>query len=193
VRRNPHNRYRWVFTDGTPYYPLGIGDCVRDEDRSGSPFDDFYVDTRKKTIATYLRTHQQAGVNLFRWSVDNCAFGLYRSISPEGNVNLEREGKWGDELVRQLRSHGLRVYMSIFGFSPPFANAPTPSQLAAVKRYVKYVVDRYGAYVDFWELMNEARASDSWYDEIGRYLRSIDVYHHPLATSFERPTSASSA
>jgi hypothetical protein len=187
VRRSPHNRFRWAFADGSPYYPIGIGDCVRDRNRSGSPFDAFAVDTHRTTLATYLAAHHRAGLNLFRWSVDNCAFGLYRSISPDGNVYLEREGSWGDHLVRELRSHGFRVYMSIFGFDPPFAGGATREQLAAVKRYVKYVVDRYGPYVDYWELMNEARATTDWYMEIARYLRGVDPYRHPIGTSWERP------
>jgi hypothetical protein len=187
--RSPYNRFRWTFADGSPYYPLGIGDCVLDVGRSGSPFDDFNVDATRGPVdvRTYLSAYQAAGVNLFRWSVDNCAFGLYQRIAPEGNVYLEREGDWGDRLVSELRSHGLRVYMSIFGFNPPFVNDPSPEQLNAVERYVKYVVDRYGAYVDFWELMNEAKASAAWYTRIATYLRSVDPYHHPIATSYERP------
>ena len=187
VRRNPDNRFRWTFSDGSPYYPLGIGDCVGDQNRSGSPVDDFYVDTRRTNLASYLTTYHRAGVNLFRWSVDNCAFGLYRSIAPAGNVYLAREGAWGDEFVRALRSHGFRIYMTIFGFSPPFPNNPTPDELAAIHRYVDYVVDRYGAYVDYWELMNEASATKDWYADVGTYLHKIDPYHHPVATSWERP------
>jgi hypothetical protein len=187
VRRNPDNRFRWTFSDGSPYYPLGIGDCVRDDDRSGKPFDDFYLDTHKTTLARYLNAYRAAGVNLFRWSVDNCAFSLYRSITPAGNVYLEREGDWGDELVHALRARGIRVYMTIFGFNPPYATNPTPPELAAIHRYVKYVVDRYGSYVDYWELMNEANASPEWYADVGAYLHAVDPYHHPVATSWERP------
>ena len=134
-------------------------------------------------VGTYLGAYQAAGVNLFRWSVDNCAFNLYQRIAPQGNVYMEREGNWGDRLVRELRSHGFRVYMSIFGFNPPFATDASPEQINAVERYVKYVVDRYGAYVDFWELMNEAQVSTAWYTQIATYLRSVDPYHHPIATS----------
>ncbi len=189
VRHSPYNRFRWIFADGSPYYPLGIGDCVRDSHGSGSPFDHFHVDAIRGTVnvGTYLRTYQRAGVNLFRWSVDNCAFGLYQRIAPQGNIYLEREGRWGDRLVSELRSHVFRVYMTIFGSNPPFAHDASLEEINAVKRYVKYVVDRYGAYVDFWELMNEAQASTAWYTQIAKYLRSVDPYHHPIATSLERP------
>lgn len=195
VRGSPYNRFRWLFADGTPYYPIGIGDCVRDENGSGSPFDDFHIDgdfskdTEERSrvnIKRYLSAYQHAAVNLFRWSVDNCAFGLYRAIAPEDNTYLEREGRWGDQFVRELRGHRFRVYMVIFGFRPPYADTPTTDQIKAIHRYVDYIVARYGAYVDYWELMNEAVASRAWYADVAGYLRKFDPYHHPISTSFER-------
>jgi len=118
--------------------------------------------------------------------VDNCSFSLHRTIDPGGNVYLQREGQWGDELMRQLHRYGFRVYMTIFG-APPFAHASTSSELRAVKRYVQYVVNRYGAYVDFWELMNESQATERWYTEVAAHLHRVDPYGHPISTSWERP------
>jgi hypothetical protein len=197
VRKSRYNRFRWTFSDGSPYYPLGIGDCLLDASPSGSPLDNWGLDGglrrhgdhrgRVVGMRTYMRAYARAKVNLFRWSVDNCSFRLHRTIGQGGNVYLQREGRWGDELVQGLRRHGFRVYMAIFGSNPPFARGGSPLEMAAVRRYVKYVVDRYGAYVDFWELMNEARAADGWYTEVARYLRKVDPYRHPISTSFERP------
>lgn len=220
VRPNPANRFRWVFDDGTSYNPLGIGDCVLDSDEDGSLLDQWGLDGgfrsagehlgRSVDIAAYLEAYRQAGVNLFRWSVDNCAFGLYQSLGPTGNIYLEKEGLAGDTLVRSLRQYGFRTYMVIFGFNPPGSpHAPadgphqsqahdthhsthgaastTPADFDAIKRYVKYVVDRYGAFVDFWELMNESTVSDNWYGEVASYLRAVDPYKHPISTSWEKP------
>ncbi len=190
IRSNPTNPFRWVFADGTSYNPVGIGDCVLDNDHDGSPLNDWGLDGgfrpagqetgRTVDIDAYLKAYSQAGVNLFRWSVDNCSFGLYERISPDGNVYRAKEGVVGDTLVRKLRQYGFRTYMVIFGFNPP-------SDVDAIKRYVNYVVARYGAFVDFWELMNEATASDDWYREVATYLRSIDPYKHPISTSWEKP------
>ena len=189
VLRSPYNRSRWVFSDGSPYYPLGIEDCVGDDDNqsSKSPFVDWGLDGRRVNAETYLSAYQRAGINLFRWSTGNCAIGLYRTIAPGGNVYLTREGAWGDQLVRCLRRHGFCVFSTIFAFHSLFAQQPSAAELEAVKRYVKYVVNRYGAYVDFWELMNEATASTAWYTAVGSYLRSVDPYNHPISTSSERP------
>ena len=56
-----------------------------------------------------------------------------------------------------------------------------------VKRFVKYSVDRWGALVDIWELLNESEPPDEWNEAVSSYLRSIDPYHHPITTSWERP------
>jgi len=207
VRQNPNNPFRWVFDDGSPYHPIGIEDCFNDDDKSGTPFDNMGFDGdfrlqgthdpgRVTDLSTYLKAYSDAGVNLFRWSVDNCAFKLWETIAPEGNRYLVRESQWGDELVQKLRQYGFRIYMTFFGFNPPFPNGSgNPAQMDAVKRYVQYVVDRYGAYVDFWELMNEfpnppATIDDAWYTQVAAYLRSVDPYKHPISTSWQRPDLA---
>jgi hypothetical protein len=197
VRVSRYNRFRFSFANGSPYYPLGIGDCVVDTLKSGSPLDHWgldggfrppgiHTDGRQVSMNAYMRAYQGAGVNLFRWSVNNCSFPIYQTIDPNGNVYLAQAGIWGDQLVQRMRSHGFRIYMTIFN-QPPFAENPSGAQLAAVERYVKYVVDRWGPYVDFWELMNESTASDSWYQQVAGYLHRIDPYHHLISTSYERP------
>ncbi len=202
VRSNPENKRRWVFDNGAPYYPIGIGDCILGVN-GGSPLDNFgfdgeirnssYPEGWRTDIETYLTAYGGAGFNLFRWSVDSCAFGLYKTIDPSGNVYLQPEGLYGDQLVQSLRQHGLRTYMVIFGFFPPFPDGSNnAAQMDAIKRYVKYVVDRYGAYVDFWELMNESpnppiTIADDWYIQVATYLREVDPYKHPISTSWQRP------
>jgi len=201
IRRHPTNPFRLVSDDGSLYAPIGIGDCLLDWDHSGTPFDELGLDggpranggARVTDIDTYLGTYGGAGFNLFRWSIDNCAFRLWDRIEPAGNSYLAREGRWGDELAVKARRHGLRLYLVLFGFNPPFPNdSADPQRMAAVKRYVKYVVDRYGAYADFWELMNEYPTppnaiSEGWYTQVAGYLREVDPYDHLISTSWERP------
>lgn len=201
VRLNPYNKMRWAFDDGSPYYPLGIGDCVGSH-HGQNPFENAGLDGGFKDDAhprgshvsfdDYLAAYNKGGFDLFRWSVDNCAFGLYNKIDPSGNVYKQQEGVWGDQLCQKLRAHGFRIYMTFFGFTPAFPNdSKDPAKMDAVKRYVEYVANRYGAYVDFWELMNEYpnkpnTIDDDWYRQVASYLKSIDPYHHPVSTSWPR-------
>lgn len=205
VRSNPENNLRWVFDDGTPYYPIGIGDCILGPE-GANPLNNFGFDGEMRNdsfpegwrtdMETYFTAYGDAGFNLFRWSLDNCAFGLYESLDPAGNRYRQVEGIYGDQLVQSLRRHGLRTYLVIFGFNPPFTDsADDPSKMDAIRRYVQYVVNRYGAYVDFWELMNEApnlpvTIEDSYYIQMATTLREVDPYDHPISTSWQRPDLA---
>src|SRR5262249_53568554 len=136
--------------------------------------------------STYFNAFGEPGAkfNVFRWGPNNCSFGLYSAISPSGNVYLAEEARQADAMIQAARQNGVRIYQVLFGFSPPFPNGATADQLAAIKRYVKYMSDRYGAYADFWELMNEANVDSTWYSEITAYLRSVDIYGHPISTSW---------
>lgn len=193
VRRSPHNRFRWAFSDGEPYEPIGLQDCTitvyTDNPLTGFGFDGGQGTPPSWTsLDPYLQAYAAAGFNLFRWGPDNCSFRLYDRITPGGNVYSQEGGAYADQLVAALRRHGFRVEFVLFGFEPSFpGGAQDPAKMAAVERYVKYVVDRYGASVDFWELMNEATASDGWYATIAAYLRRIDPYRHPIGTSWSRP------
>lgn len=269
VGTNPLNPYRFVTSNGKPYLPIGYEHSLSDDTGNGTPFDEIgfdggtpsacSADPRCITVRrhdgsvrwsgwvtdlnTELDAFAKGGFNLYRWSVDNASFKLWDKIEPSGNVYLEREGRWGDELVSGLRRHDIRVFMTIFG-APPYldencgprttgtglaaphaaashsasgadrhANSTGPpghhttpghqtggcdaatadgSGLNAVKRYARYVVDRYGAYVDFWELMNEGKgASDVYVNELAAAIRERDPYQHRISTSWERPQLAS--
>jgi len=190
VQRDPYNRFRWTFSNGESYDAIGIQDCTlpiyTDNPLTGFGFDGGQGPPRWTSIEPYLKTFAGAGFDLFRWGPDNCSFGLYDRIDPDGNVYSQQGGAHADQLVASLRRHGFRVELVLFGFKPPFP-AGDAAQLAAVERYVRYAVDRWGAEVDFWELMNEATVSDPWYAAISSYLRRIDPYGHPIGTSYSRP------
>ena len=198
IRQSPVNPYRWVVNTGgsdQPYYPVGINDCVFNRKANINEIDPdgpirFWLDQRIVEKEEYFQIFSQAGVNLFRWGPDNCSVSLYDRIAPEGNFYRETDGKRIDEMLRVAGQNKIKIYQVLFGFNPPFAFSPTADQMSAVKRYLKYMVDRYGALVDFWELMNEARADNAWYTHATAYLRSVDVYQHPISTSLELPQHA---
>jgi len=197
VRESRFNAARWIFSDGTPYYPIGINDCTTAAFGRG-PLNQWSIEggfrqagdhgaSEVVSMAEYMRAYGQA-FDLFRWGPDNCSFPLYATIAPSGNSYSLIGGRMADRLFQALRRHGFRIEMVLFGNRPPFADSDLDSgQRAALQRYLRYVVNRYGAYVDYWELMNEARATTTWYDTALRYLRSIDPYRHPIGTNFSRP------
>jgi hypothetical protein len=195
---------QWVFSDGKPYFPLGLGDCFYpDPSAPGSSpleymgFDGGLYANRPASqgwrvdLDTYLNAHAAAGFNLFRVSNNNCtAFSLFKTVAEAGNIYDAAGSAWTDELVRRLRLKGFRVFFEMSGFSPPFRDesALNPGQKEALRRFARYVVDRWGAYVDFWEMMNEATPKDlGWYDVVSQAIRLRDPYGHLISTSWEAP------
>jgi len=208
LRRNPHNPFRWVFDDGTPFFPVGLQECLGDGSGTGSVLDTMSLEGPFRTDRTdlvplppgplyvrgpssnpqnadvYFRRYSRCGFNLLRFSQRNCSYDLYRDL----DHYLVQEGVMTDELLRKARAYGFRIMYGIFGYQKVFNDHPDDAEgMAKVRRFVKYSVDRWGAYVDFWEFLNEQKAADEWYAQMIPYLRSVDPYHHPITTSWERP------
>jgi hypothetical protein len=217
VRINPANPMRWIFEDGTPYYPIGFQDGIFDNNHNGSAMDSAAMEGPFRLDETGNRPkpppgalfargpsmnpqnydvlfgrHGRAGFNLWRFSPHNFSIPLFdlngdaKSTTP-ARVRWE-EGIMIDEMLRMTNKYGIRNMYGIFGFAPCFNDHPEDAVgMAKVKAIVKYSVDRWGAYTDMWEILNEQKATKEWYDVVVPYLKSIDPYHKPVATSWERP------
>lgn len=207
LRQHPTNPFRFVFDDGSAYFPIGLQDCWGDSSGTGSvlaecsmegPFRTDRQDVElpdgpmfvrgascnPQNADVYFRYFSQCGFNLYRFSPENCSFALNRDL----DEYLVQEGIMTDELLQRARTYGFSIFYGIFGFQKVFNDEPHDEEkMAKVKRFIKYSVDRWGAYVDFWELLNEQKADDNWYAIMVPYLKSLDPYGHPVTTSWERP------
>jgi len=208
LRQHPSNPFRWVHDDGSPFYGVGLQECLGDPAGTGSalaamslegPFRTDRTDLVKlptgplyvrgpamnpQNADVYFRRYARCGFNLFRMSQRNCSYDLYRDL----DHYFVQEGVMTDELLRHVRKQGYRVMYGLFGYQNVFNDHPDDAEaMAKIKRFIKYSVDRWGAYVDIWEFLNEQKAADGWYAQMTPYLRSVDPYRHPITTSWERP------
>jgi hypothetical protein len=56
------------------------------------------------------------------------------------------------------------------------------------EKYLRYVVARYGCYVDIWELFNEdSFAPNDYLAHLAKVIRDADPYDHLITTNYERP------
>jgi hypothetical protein len=202
VRPHPSNPYRWVCDDGTAYFPVGLQTGWADRGATGTFLDGsgmegpFRLDrsnplppgplyvrgpsSNPQNADVYFRHYGRCGFNLLRFSQRNNTPDLYRDL----DHYLVQEAVMTDELLAEARRYGFRVMYGLFGYQKAFTEEPDNAEgMAKVKRFVKYSVDRWGVYVDFWEFLNEQKADARWYDVMTPYLKSIDPYHHPITTS----------
>ncbi len=217
VRINPKNPMRFIFEDGSPYFPIGFQDCIGDDNHNGSALDGsgmegpFRPDPQGRrpkpppgamfargpsmnpqNFDVHFGRHSRAGFDLWRFSPNNCSIKVFADPNDARVISLDHV-RWEqaimvDELLRMTRKYGLRNLYGIFGFTKACNKEPDDEQcMAKAKRIVEYSVDRWGAYVDFWQLLNEQHADDKWYRIMIDYLKSIDPYNKPIATSWQRP------
>ena len=209
VRPDPKHPYRWVFDDGSPYFPLGVQTGAADEWGLGSFLSEASMEGPFRTDRTlpwmtlppgplfargpalnpqnsdvYFRSFSACGFNLFRYSQSNVSPPLYTDL----DHYLPQQAIMTDELLQAARKYGFRIFYGLFGYQPVAGDHPEDAAtMAKLQRFVKYSVDRWGAYVDFWQLLNEQKADARWYELMAPYLRSLDPYQHPITTSWERP------
>ncbi len=208
VRQHPTNPHRWVFDDGSPYFPMGTQDCWGDGSGTGTVLDTISMEgpfrldrnvelpkgpafvrspsNNPQNADVHFRTFSQCGFNLFRFSPRNCSYAVDRDLQEI----LLQEAIMTDELLGCARKYGYRIFYGMLGNQRILEGPPlpdNPGHVERVKRFLKYSVDRWGCMVDFWQLLNEKNAHDDWFDILLPYIRSLDPYDHPISTSWQRP------
>jgi len=208
VRQDPANAMRWVFDDGTPYFPIGFQEGAGDPKGLGTVLalaameGPFRCDRpnlppvppgamfrrgpamNPQNADVQYRRFSRCGFNMLRFSQQNCAYAITPNLD---RINV-MESIMTDDLLRHARKYGMRVFYGLFGYMNVRADHPEDAEaMAKVKRLIQYSVDRWGAYADIWEFLNEQKADAGWYAIHVPYLKSIDPYHHPVTTSWERP------
>ncbi len=170
---------------------MGIADCVKEYPavytgivmtmENGFPLPGFPQTTLFVDLDTYFSAYGNGSGNLrfnvFRWGVRNCSFDLKSSISDSGNFYHAGNGILGDTFVRKVKQYGMKLQMSLF-------NNSTTDVSPGGLRYIQYCMDRYGAFVDLWEVANESGDSDATVTAAANYMKANDPYGHPISHSF---------
>ncbi|HTB83548.1 MAG TPA: Calx-beta domain-containing protein [Candidatus Sulfotelmatobacter sp.] len=198
LRRNPANAYNFI-TDAqsnvfrvfgyqqgwssalSATYPTDISQFNYPVDGNAQP----------TTLEQQLQNAQAAGFNMIRINTQEDAFD---HLSPYGHFNINNTGKNEydlnqgficDELMAAIHRVNFKCLMSFWnapanwvpGSGASITNAGAPTSQAAL-RYHQYIINRFGAYVDIWELCNESTLYQSYIDVIVPYVRTNDPYQH---------------
>lgn len=185
------------------FFPIGIQDTIIDLNKDGNPLNDMgYAkhEIAPKTVEeyNYLNLEEyldiyknEAGMNIFRYGPDNWAPHIWRNLSSFENFAMEIEGNHeGDSIIESARKRDYKIMMSIFAFYPPYTSKESfikKENQRVLTQYLDYVIARYAAVVDVWELTNEALPNLEWQNFISNYIYENDPYKHPITTSLEEP------
>lgn len=183
------------------FIPIGIQDVIGDLNKDGNPLNDMGFATQINPptqvsdynftdLDKYLNVYkEEAGMNIFRYGPDNWAPSIWRDLSNYKNFAMDTSGNHQGDVITSLATEkDYRIMMSIFAFYPPYISEEAiakKSNQKVLTAYLDYVIARYGAVVDIWEITNEAIPSLEWQNFISDYLYDNDPYKHPITTSLE--------
>jgi len=206
LRVSAANSYRFEREDGTPFYPIGIQVCgQKDADLDGPAEGE--GKWRIVSMETFLDAHR-GGANLFRVQLGvgtraGCAREIVTDSGGPYRYNLSALAQL-DETCRLLKKYGFAVIlipfqdMSLWGTDSTtfgtnkdtegWKNIHNREAVEPARCYLRYLVARYAAYTDIWELFNEdSYTPDEWLREMAAYVRNLDPYRHLVTTNYERP------
>lgn len=189
--------------DDSAFSPLGLQDGFIESSRDGNPLNKLGY-ALQKTPPTdpgnyrylpfdeYLEINRnEASMNIFRYGSDNWAPSIWQNLDSPKQFEMDVNGNYqGDYITEEAGKREYRIMMSIFAFYPPHASREAFAKKAnreVLKQYLDYVISRYAASIDIWELANEAVPILEWQNFISDYLFTHDPYKHPITTSLEEP------
>ena len=213
VRISASNPYQ-LYTEGNGqyFYPIGFNDLVNDFYNPATGLSrgqaGFYGDGKldwclgidptpngNADSDQYFGAYAQGKNNFFRWNgqgtVPLWATGQVNVNGSGKNVYSIGNGKLADELAMKLHTYKFKYQMTFLAdptlLLPNFAMTNTAKYQSLLSLH-RYVINRWGAYVDVWELMNEKNPSTAYLDAITTYVRAHDPYQHPITTSYQPAT-----
>ena len=188
IRIHPTNPYRLITdAENKPFHPIGIGGPAMTG--TDSLFMDGLWGGKRISLQRYLNTLASGGINLFRFNSTKWGRAWIPRLDGKGRrVYDVAVGKVADWSMQQFHDKGIEMMMVVLPGKP---NTKSP---ALDVDYFSYAINRWGAYVSIWELMNEVGfpgrpTTPEWYAALCPFIRDHDPYSHPITVSYPDPNS----
>ncbi len=195
VRISKLNKYRFEYRDGTPFYPIGVQTYSYFEVGFDGPWREKGTRAHRAVPAAKWCKEFEGVVNIVRWQLgQGTTLGGALPIIPKGGpadrYDTELAARMDDLLALQ-KSHGMSHIMILFqdigmvtNKKYMFGGAHDVKEYKSLKaknlpqqeQYIRYMVARFGCYVDIWELFNE----EAWAP--GDYLEHLAKVVHQTAS-----------
>ena len=198
LRVFPANPYRLMTEgDGRPFYPIGFSEHPGDWTGRGRRPDGLLdwcmgADPPRCDVGSdeYLGTYAAAGNNLFRYNAETMNDLEQFNVGGKGRNTYRTDiGKLKDRLAVALKQYHMKALWVFLAKPDNYVrnwDLSDPQKTEALIRYHQYAIDRWGAYVDIWELMNEgSQVPRRYYEILIAAIRARDPYQHPVTTSYQ--------
>jgi len=204
LRPSRSNPYRLEYEDQTPFYAVGLHTTGHINPDFDGPIDTSLKPKRRTISAAQWCNEFKNAVNLARiqfgqGTIHGVAQPLLPLNGPLDRYDLELAQKLDDvyKLHRNANISQILVFfqdMSAFAchstsFGHPLdtttyksLNAPN---LPYQEKYFRYIIARYAAFIDIWEIFNEdCCAPTDYLAHLHKIIRDADPYKHPISSNF---------
>lgn len=179
IKVHPDNPRRLAFADNTVFFPSGLQCCW------GSNMV-FRVDTAPAPTVSaraYVDSFANSGYNIYRIGFGNCAIDPVDSLLTTGNRYKILESICYDSLMGYLHDAGFRIIANpCLDCDFWVDQVGDTAKMAAVHRYIDYILNRWAAYVDLLEINNEPYGAGDmpleWLRPVMTHMRASDPYRH---------------
>lgn len=204
LRRNPNSSYGLITElNSTPFYARGFEIPLPNnpaQNYTNLAQHNFATDAygAPTTIAQFLAVSGRAGFNMLRDMNEQDGFknitGFNINNTGKNTYDLN-QGQLGDQLMAALHQAGWKCLMTFWNYAqsgygvvnPP--GSDTKSQ--ACMHLHQYIINRFGAYVDVWELLNEqSNVPQTYSDAVTSYVRANDPYQHLMTINYAQSYSS---
>jgi|GEM_PF-1149024 len=195
LRINQTNKQRF-FTDGDnkAFYVLGF-DKTNAGGMAGALAGGLGDGVNYPSLLDNMKIHRSAGFNFIRDNSQGASYYTTINASQTGkNLYDIAAGQLGDTYIQAYRQGGMKVQMgfwlkppsNIYNNSTSSWDTTTTGNIAAIQNYHRYIISRFGAYVDIWELCNESSGmTQAYLDTVEQVCTNYpDPYHHPTTVSY---------
>jgi len=144
-------------------------------------------------LADSSKVYRAAGLNMIRENQQNIVHtATFNSNNTGKNIYKVLEGKVTDEHLQTMHNTGMKVLQNFVGRPTdaplPGYNISDPVVKKAFENFHRYMINRYGAYADAWEIGGELGQTGSvpqtYMDWIGGVCQTYDPYHHFLTINY---------
>lgn len=205
IRISKRNPYRFESPDGKLFHPLGMQFGWGIPSRPGFDGPDnkeWHAADREEVVRAFrgsvniirsqMGTGTSAGVamDLFRDSPDLFSYNIGRCREVDDSCRIIRREGWAQIMTPFQDMSEWFEDTTVFGKTRDTKTYKTLKgpNLPAIEAYLRYVVARWAAYTDIWEIYNEDSYCPTEYlAHLAGIIRGADPYGHPITTNYDRP------
>ncbi|NRA39730.1 MAG: DUF5060 domain-containing protein, partial [Planctomycetes bacterium] len=198
IRLHPNNYNRWIYEgDGSLFDAAGFQtwmtnptehgkDIIGARDLHAGAFPMEEIAGRAGLEEWLVANADETGYNLYRHGFGQ-SYHVWETVT-HSTLKLEEDPLiFTDKIFEAMRARDIRIMLCITGWDPYLFRFSNPTEQAVTNSFARYIVARYGAMIDMWQLANESYPTNEWIAYFADQVNQYDIYDHKISMSWAYP------